>query len=244
MGTEVPVAGRRGAAGVGGAEAPGVAPAGASSPSGPLASGAAAAVVAPIGSGRHGWRIRRPHAGRTARRPASLGTSGRTSRLGWSASCRIVTAAGVGDGVKAHSWGRNVGASTQHRSRDPARKTWPNGNTSTRASTGSPGAQLADVRLVVGLVGAEGRGSRRVEGSLAGPQPALLDEHLLAVGPHLGDRHLEVGVGSGGGQPEVERRRAQEGEVVGQRVGREGGSGARAAERRPRGTRRGGPGRP
>ena len=35
----------------------------------------------------------------------------------------MVTGPGVGAGVKAHSWGRNVGASTQTRRREPVDRT-------------------------------------------------------------------------------------------------------------------------
>ena len=74
-----------------------------------------------------------------------------------------------GDGVNAHSDGRNIGASTQIRSRDPARNTWPNGNTSTRASTGVAGASRLDVGFLVGLVRAQLRRPRPGRGRAGWP---------------------------------------------------------------------------
>ena len=65
-----------------------------------------------------------------------------------------------------------------------------------------------------------------VERTLAGALPAALHVDLGAVGPHLADRHLEVGVGRIGAHPQVDRTRPDHDGVGFQRRGDEAEAGA------------------
>ena len=81
------------------------------------------------------------------------------------------------------------------RMREPARNAWPNGYIGTRTSGRRALRERRDVGPGVGLHREERGRRRRVERALAGAQPPALHVGLLAVGTHLGDRHLEVDVG-------------------------------------------------
>jgi len=73
------------------------------------------------------------------------------------------------------------------------------------------GEAVGRQRLDVGGAEAEDRLERRalrvVELGLVGAQPASLNEGLLAVGPDFADRRLEVYVGRGRADPDVEGAR-------------------------------------
>ena len=67
------------------------------------------------------------------------------------------------------------------------------------------GRQRRGVGFEVGVPRAAScRRLRRIELAVARSQPAALHVALLAVGPQLGERDLEVGVGRGRAQPQVD----------------------------------------
>ena len=76
--------------------------------------------------------------------PTGAVTPGRTARAsdeGCAASWYTRLVAGTGRDAKPHSSGRNFGPSIEMRTREPARKTWPNGKISMRIGVGVPGVR-------------------------------------------------------------------------------------------------------
>ena len=105
--------------------------------------------------------------------------------------------------------GRRPGASTVTRIREPARNAWATGKIGTRTSVYLPlGSGAASCSRCVGNGVERGRRAA-VELAVRGAQPAVLDVGLVAVGPDLAERDLEVGVLRGRLQVEVEARRAR-----------------------------------
>ena len=95
------------------------------------------------------------------------------------------------------------------------------------------GGQRLRVGLLVRVPRAQLGRAGTVEGAVARPQPAALHVGLLAVGSHLGERHLDVGVRRARLEPEVDAARADHREVRGQRLARVRDGGA-LDERLPR----------
>ena len=81
------------------------------------------------------------------------------------------------------------------------------------------GDQVLGSVLGVQVEGPRLGGALRVLGTSGRAQPAALDVQLLAVGAHLDQRDLQVGVGQRGFEPQVDTAGPEQLEVLGQRRG-------------------------
>jgi hypothetical protein len=104
-----------------------------------------------------------------------------------------VFVAGIGRKVKMCT-PVGLGVSTITRSRAPGRIATLNGRICRRTYVGWRGYERFDVLGLEVVERHERGGARGVERSVLGAQPTALDVQLLAIGEHLGDRRLQIGV--------------------------------------------------